>query len=293
MFDSYLPTIVIIGPTASGKTALAVELAVRYSGEVICADSRTVFREMNIGTAKPTEADQRSVPHWGIDLTGPGQRYTAAAYQRYANEKIDDIRRRGKLPILVGGTGLYIDGIVFDYSYPDEPTAEDRRRFESMTNEELHRYCIENNIQLPLNDKNKRHLVRSIVHKDTKQQRSVRLIDNTLMYGIAVDKSTLRQRIEQRTEQMFADGVVEEARKLGDKYGWDSESMTGNIYPLLRQYIEGSVSLDDTKRAFIARDWQLAKRQMTWFRRNPEIAWGKADDILQRVNDVLASEHNI
>lgn len=283
------PLIVIVGPTASGKTALAIDIAKRGNGEVICADSRTVFREMDIGTAKPSPAEQAGVTHWGLDLADPGQRYTAAAWQLYAQGKIADIRSRDRLPIVVGGTGLYIDGLIFDYQYPAEPSAEQRQKLEGMSAEELYKYCVSNNIQLPENDKNKRHLVRSIVHSGLPNKRRQQIVDNTVVVGITTEIEQLKHRIASRTEQMFADGVVEEARRLGNKYGWDSEAMTGNIYPLLRDYIEGRVTLDGAKQAFRQRDWQLAKRQLTWFRRNPYIAWGVPDDCRQYILEHLAS----
>lgn len=287
--DIDLPLITIVGPTASGKTALAIELANRYNGEVICADSRTVFREMDIGTAKPTLAEQARVPHWGIDLVAPGERYTAAQFQEYANKKTAEIRARGKLPILVGGTGLYIDGVIYQYEYPAEASPGQREKFESMTRDELYKYCIDNNIELPINDKNKRHLVRSIIHDGQENKRRLSLPSGIFIYGIALKRDVIRNRIAERTEHMFKDGVVDEARNLGKKYGWNSESMSGNIYPLVREYLEGTRTLEDAKEAFRARDWQLAKRQMTWFRRNSEIAWGTPEDIRNRINDVLAS----
>lgn len=283
-----LPLIVIVGPTASGKTALAIDIAKKHDGEIICADSRTVFREMNIGTAKPTTSEQGGVPHWGLDLADPGQRYTAAAWQAYARQRIDDIRARGRLPIIAGGTGLYIDGLIFDYQYPAEPDPQQRDTLEQMSAEELYKYCIDNNIQLPENDKNKRHLMRQIVHDGQPNQRRDTVIDNTIVVGIATHTEQLRERIANRTEHMFADGVVDEARMLGEKYGWDSEAMTGNIYPLLREYLEGRASIEDTMQAFRHRDWQLAKRQMTWFRRNPFIMWGRPDDCRDYIDQYLA-----
>ncbi len=287
--DVERPVIVIVGPTASGKTALAIRIAQTHDGEIICADSRTVFQDMNIGTAKPDATEQAGVPHWGLDLCLPGERFTAAAFQQYANERIDDIRSRGKLPIVVGGTGLYVDGLVYEYQYPAEPSDTDRNKFESMSQDELYKYCIDNNIELPLNDKNKRHLVRSVVHQHVTEQRREHIRSDVLMYGIAVDKATSISRIATRTEHMFDDGVVDEAKALGKKYGWDSEAMSGNIYPLLHEYVQGERSLAQAKEAFRHRDWQLAKRQMTWFRRNPEIAWGTVADIEHRIEQMLAS----
>ncbi len=283
------PLIVIIGPTASGKTAMGVELAKKHGGEIIAADSRTVFREMNIGTAKPSEGERSSIVHWGFDLVGPGQRFTAAAWKKYAHDKITDIRARGKLPVIVGGTGLYIDGLIFDYQYPEEPSREQRQLLEQMSLSELVEYCTNNNIELPENDKNKRHLMRAIVHKDIENKRRDSIIENTTVVGIATNPEQLRDRIALRTEHMFADGVVDEARLLGEKYGWNNEAMSGNIYPLIKSYLDGSVNLEQAKEAFMHRDWQLAKRQMTWFRRNPYISWGTPSDISKRVDLLLAS----
>ena len=111
------PLVVVVGPTASGKSALAIELAEQFNGEIICADSRTVYKYMDIGTTKPSLEDRARVPHFGLDLVEPGERFTAADFQEYANEKITEIRQRGHIPFLVGGTGLYVDGVVFDYEF--------------------------------------------------------------------------------------------------------------------------------------------------------------------------------
>lgn len=273
------PLIVVVGPTASGKTSLSVELAKRYDGEIICADSRTVFREMNIGTAKPTHDEQQGVPHWGLDLTLPGERYTAAQFQAYANRAISDIRSRNKVPIIAGGTGLYVDGVIFDYDYPTEAPSEVRSELETMTAEQLHRYCLEHKLELPVNDKNKRHLIRTVLQGDAPSYRRQMVSSNTFVFGIATDRDELRTRIRARAEQMFKYEVVDEAKRLGDKYGWDSEAMTGNIYPLMRRLLSGEATESEAIEAFITRDWQLAKRQMTWFRRNPYIIWGTAGDI--------------
>src|ERR1700758_1680789 len=159
------PLVVIVGPTASGKTKLAVELAEKFGGEIICADSRTVYRGMNIGTAKPTEEERRRVPHWGLDLVDPDQRFTAADFKSYAEQKISEIRARGRMPFLVGGTGLYIDGVIFDYRFGTAPDEKLRAQLEKMSLEELHEYCAKNNIMLPENDKNKRYVIRAIEQK--------------------------------------------------------------------------------------------------------------------------------
>ncbi len=282
-----LPLVVIVGPTASGKTAAAIDLAKLHNGEVIAADSRTVFRGMDIGTAKPSLGERGGITHWGFDLTEPGQRFSAAQFQDYARQKIDEIRSRDRVPIMVGGTGLYVDGVIFDYQFPEPPSPELRQQLEAMTTQQLYKYCMDNNIELPSNDKNKRHLVRKIAHSGQVEQRRDSIIDNTIVVGIATSISDLEQRFVARAEQMFDDGVVEEAISLGNKYGWDSEAMTGNIYPLISEYLNNQASLEDTKAAFVVRDRQLAKRQMTWFRRNPWIVWSENTQAVEFITQTL------
>ncbi|OYW84146.1 tRNA dimethylallyltransferase, partial [Candidatus Saccharibacteria bacterium 32-49-10] len=151
-----LPLIIIVGPTASGKTALAIELAEEFHGEIICADSRTIYKNMNIGTAKPTQAEQDRVSHWAIDIVPPGERFTAADFKEYALEKIDEIRRHGHVPFLVGGTGLYIDAVIFDYKFGADANMSLRQQLNEKSVSELQSYCREHNIPLPENHLNKR-----------------------------------------------------------------------------------------------------------------------------------------
>lgn len=271
------PLIVVVGPTASGKTALSVEIAERFGGEIICSDSRTIYRGMDVGTAKASPEDRVRVPHWGLDLVEPGERFTAADFKKYALEKIADIRSRGKIPMLVGGTGLYVDAVVFDYKF-GKTNLMLRVQLESFTLEELINYCANNNIELPENEKNRRYVIRAIEQGSINRERLSEPISNTVVVGITTDKDKLRSRIERRSEQLFADGVVEEATILGKKYGWESEAMTGNVYPLVRKYLAGELDEDGLMRAFVASDWRLAKRQLTWLRRNPHIRWFSLDE---------------
>jgi tRNA dimethylallyltransferase len=284
------PLVVIVGPTASGKTALAVSLAEKFGGEIICADSRTVYKGMDIGTAKPTNAEREKVPHWGLDLIEPNESFTVADFKQYTNEKISEIRARGHVPFLVGGTGLYVDAVVFDYQFGPPADPELRKHLENMTLEELYIHCKNNNIELPENHKNKRYVIRAIEQKSINIKRRTEPVDNTIIVGIATDRDILRTRIEHRSEQLFTDGVVDEAKLLGDKYGWDHESMTGNIYPLCRAYLQGEMSLSEVKEKFITLDWRLAKRQVTWLKRNQHIEWLSRSEAEQRLVSVLASE---
>lgn len=285
------PLIVIIGPTASGKTELAVKLAERFRGEIICADSRTVYAEMDIGTAKPTAEEQVRVPHWGLDLVKPDQRFTAADFKAYANKKITEIRARNHVPFLVGGTGLYVDGVLFDYQFGDVADQERRQYLENLDIKELHDYCLENNIDLPVNYKNKRHVIRAIEQNGTNIKRRKDILQNCYVVGISTDKDILRTRIERRIEQLFENGVVNEAKILGEKYGWSHESMKGNIYPLCREMLEGTLSLNQIITKSMTIDWRLAKRQLTWFKRNSSIKWLSLKDADQYIARLLASEH--
>lgn len=285
------PLIVIVGPTASGKTAVAIDIATQIRGEVICADSRTVYKGMDIGTAKPTIVERANIPHWGLDLVDPDQRFTVADFKEYAIRKIDEIRRRGHVPIIVGGTGLYVDSVIFDFEFGPEPNMGMRQKFEAMTIENLHKYCIQNNITLPENDKNKRYVIRAIEQKNISKKRRNSPIDKSLIVGIATEKDILRSRIAQRAEKIVAEGVVNEAKILGDTYGWGHESMTGNIYPLCHEYLKGDLTLGELKQKFITLDWRLAKRQITWLKRNQFIHWMPVGDIKDYiVSSLLDSE---
>lgn len=271
--DQKLPLVVIAGPTASGKTALAITLAQQFGGEIICADSRTIYKDMDIGTAKPSVEEQAGVPHWGLNIVAPGEAFSAADFKRYAVAKIAEIRARGRVPFLVGGTGLYIDAVVFDFAFGTQADEAMRRKFEAMTLSDLHNYCTKNNIILPENSQNKRYVIRAIEQKSISTSRNTAPIPHTLIVGIATERHMLRTRIEHRAEQLFANGVVEEAKMLGEKYGWESEAMTGNIYPLVQQYLAGELSKPELEAQNSIRDWRLAKRQLTWFRRNPHLLW--------------------
>lgn len=283
-----LPLIVIVGPTASGKSSVAMDLAKAFNGEIICADSRTIYKYMDIGTAKPSAKDRVEVPHWGLDLVEPGEVFTAADFKEYASKKIAEIRKRGHFPLLVGGSGLYVDGVIFDYTFA-QPSPELRSQLEKLSLEELKEYCANNNIRLPENHQNRRYVIRAIERQNDQTTRLPEPIDNTIIVGIATERDTHRQRIQARSEQLFEQGMVEEAILLGKKYGWNSEAMTGNIYKLVKQYMDGQIALDELKQKNTTADWQLAKRQLTWFKRNPFIHWLPLNDVYKYIENRLAA----
>lgn len=271
--------VVIVGPTASGKTSTAIEIAKAVGGEIISADSRAIYKYMDIGTAKPTKAEQKGIVHWGLDLIEPSEKYSVADFKKYAETKIDEIRSRGNVPILVGGTGLYVDSILFDFKFGLKVDEKKRERLEAMTLDELYEYCSKNNITLPENFKNKRYVIRAAEQGIQSAVRQTTPIKNCIVVGISTDKVVLRARINDRSEQLFERGVVEEANFLGKKYGWDSEAMKGNIYPIAKKYLDKLITLDDMKKTFTVLDWRLAKRQLTWLRRNEFIEWMPLNEV--------------
>ncbi|MEO5691182.1 MAG: tRNA (adenosine(37)-N6)-dimethylallyltransferase MiaA [Candidatus Saccharimonadales bacterium] len=264
--------IVITGPTASGKTALAIELAEQFNGEIICADSRTVYRGMDIGTAKPTPEEQAQVPHHLLDVVNPDERYTVSMFQEQARATIEDIRSRGKIPFLVGGSGLYIDSVILNYKLGKDRTKK-RAGYELMDKEQLRLLLKERQISVPQNEHNKRHLIRALEQGIINTTRSAVPQNGTIVVAIATEKAERDRRIAARADEIFAGPILQEAETLALRYGWEHESMTGNIYPLARQVLEGTMSIAEAKQRFIIKDRQLAKRQITWLKRHDFVLW--------------------
>lgn len=221
--------IVILGPTASGKTGVAVEIAKKIGGEIISADSRAIYKGMDIGTAKPTLEEQQSIPHWGIDLVNPDERFTVADWKAYAEQKIAEIRGRGRIPIVVGGTGLYVDALVYNYGF----TAENKR-----TQNDRRSVCT-----------------------------------NYLLIGVKWETQELRERIRKRVDKMFNRELFEETKKLVGLYNWNIQAMKSDIYQFAWAYLQGEYDLERAKELCTFDDWHLAKRQLTWFKRNKNIVW--------------------
>lgn len=265
--------IVITGPTASGKTGLAIELAERYKGEIICADSRTVYRGMDIGTAKPTPKEQARVKHHLLDVVDPDERFTAADFQKLAREAITDIRSRGKVPFVVGGTGLYIDGLILHYEFGQKSDDVTREKLEARSVDELTAMIKEQHIPMPENTQNKRHLVRALEQSTINTNRLRVPESGTIVVAIATEKAQLIERISVRAKQIFDGPIVEETKTLVAKYGWNHESMSGNVYPLVHGLLEGELTLEQAIEQSITKDRQLAKRQITWIKRHDYVKW--------------------
>lgn len=285
------PLVVVTGPTASGKSALAMAMAKKYNGEIICADSRTVYKGMDIGTAKPTLQDQKEVPHHLLDIVTPGAPFTAAEFKRRANKAIADIAKRGKLPIMVGGTGLYVDAVIFDYQFGAPADPKRREELQQMSIEQLQQECMDNNIPLPLNSQNKRHLVRALELGGLYQVKK-KLRPDTIVVAITTDREVLRTRVTLRAAQMVKEGVLEEIKALASKYGWEGEAMTGSIYRIMRPVVEGNMTLQEGLNMFVTSDMQLAKRQVTWLKRNSFVIWGSPEQ-LEVVIEHFVQQNNL
>lgn len=294
----------IVGPTASGKTSLGIAIAKAFNGEVISVDSRQVFREMNIGTAKPegkwTEReiekgggiDQlfgarkmllvEDVVHWGIDLVNPDEEYSVAQFKEYAEKKIADIAARGKVPILVGGTGLWFRAIIDNLDLASTPSdATLRAELEARALGDLfHEYKqLDPEGAQMIDRKNKRRVVRALeVTKLTgtpfSQLRTTSESNyDALQIGLKIERDVLYERINLRVDEMVVKGLVDEVRKLKETYGCTIDAMTGIGYRQICAFLSGDESLEsaieETKKA----SRHYAKRQLTWFHRDDRIDW--------------------
>lgn len=252
---------------------MALELAQKFDGEIICADSWTVRRGVDIGTAKPSAEERALVPHHLLDVVGPDEDFTAAVFKDLANVAIHDISSRGKLPIMVGGTGLYIDGVLYDYNFLPRGDRQAREELNAMSIERLLARIDELGLDPGDVDKrNKRRLIRLIETNGAKAEKKG-YRDNTLILGLKVDREVLEDRVARRVDAMIAKGLEAEAKSLVEQYGWDCEGLKGIGYAQWRGYFEGSESIEIVRQKIIKATMDLAKRQRTWFKRNKSIQW--------------------
>ncbi len=267
------PLVVIVGQTASGKSALATELARRFDIEIIAADARTVYRGMNIGTAKPSTSEQRAIPHHLLDVVSPGDVFTVADFKRFAQNAIGDITSRGKLPVMVGGSGLYIYAVLYDFVFRGPVDYVERARLEMLSVAQLQHMVRERNLEMPTNSKNPRHLISAIQTGHIVKGHST-LRPNTLVMGIDVPADVLEHSIEARVLTMMRLGLEEEVRGLVNAYGWEPEALSQTIgYEEFRPYFKGDCSIEEVVQSIQLHTRRLAKRQKTWFKRNADIHW--------------------
>lgn len=270
-----VPSLVtIVGPTAGGKSALALELAKILNGEIICGDSQTIRRDMNIGTAKPSVEEQREIRHHLLDIIEPYDRYTAADFKVAADVAIEDIRSRGKLPILVGGTGLYIDSVLYDFQFMEAADPVRREELTNKTVSELRDMHHSSAIPLPFNSQNKRHLVRSLESGGLRALDKV-IRSDAMVIGIEPPRDVLLERIEKRVDEMLRTGFIEEVRHIISKYGYPPLAWDAIGYKVVVQWLDSgnTTNTESIRQALMVATRQYAKRQKAWFKRNSHIHW--------------------
>lgn len=279
-----LPVVAVCGPTASGKTSLAVELAKRFDGEVVSADSMQIYKGMDVGTAKPTLDEMQGIPHHMLDIVEPDCNFSVSDYCYMAHDIINDIIKRGKMPILAGGTGLYIDSLLNDIDFnAGISDAGVRDRFAGLEPHELYRMLQEQDSEAAesIHMNNVKRVIRALEHiavtgeKFSDYKKRAASIDsryNPLMLFINWDREELYKRINCRVDLMFEEGIEKEARELYNKrYDRNLTSMCAIGYKELFDYFDGLCSLEDAYKKIKQNSRRYAKRQLTWFRKNEQL----------------------
>lgn len=277
--------IFILGPTASGKTSVAIELAKRIGGEVISADSRAFYTGMDIATAKPSIKERQGIKHWGIDLINPGKKYSIAEFKVYCEEKIADIKSRRLIPIVVGGSGLYTDSVIFNYDLKSRKPKEDDAdaKLQKLSVFELQELIKKKGIGSPENYKNKRYLIRWLENNGEMGEDRDEINPDYLVFGVYTKRDELKERIKLRIDKLFNQELIDEYISLNNAYPGALESITTNYYPIIKRYLNKEIDLNEAKELAYYADWHLAKRQLTWLKRNKYIKWYKKDEIVDQI----------
>jgi tRNA dimethylallyltransferase len=265
--------IFIVGPTASGKSGLAMTLAEKFNGEIICADSQTLRKYLDIGTAKPTVQDQEEIRHHLLDVIEPYERFSVASFKKLAEEAIVDIQKRGKIPVIVGGTGLYIDALYFDFEVSeDSSNSRYKKELELKSVKELQEITRDSGFPMPENENNPRHLI-GVILRGGKVREDNKPVPNALIYGLMPEDEVLKNRISKRVDKMFDNGLVEEVRRLIADYGVPPAKLDAIGYPIVARMLNGEIDETMAKQLFVHAHWQYARRQKSWFKRNKHIQW--------------------
>ena len=281
--------IVICGPTASGKTALSIELAKKINGEIVSADSMQIYKDMDIGTAKPTVEEMQGIEHYLIDFVPPDDRYSVADYKIDAKKAIKKILEKGKTPIIVGGTGLYVDSLIYEIEYPNIEFDENYRKeleeqVEKQGLDKLYEQAKKIDSQaiekISKNDKKRILRVLEIYHATgkTKTEQEVESRKKEVEYDYKVfalnwDREKLYERINKRVDIMIEQGLIEEVKQISKKYNKFPTAMQGLGYKEVVEYIEGNCTKEEMIEKIKMETRRYAKRQLTWFRKNKNIIW--------------------
>ena len=296
--------IVICGPTASGKTALGIELAKVINGEIVSCDSMQIYKNMRIGTAKPVPEEMQGIKHYLIDFVSPDTRYSVAEFKKDAEEAIEKILLKGKTPILVGGTGLYIDSLIYGIEYSDIEIDENYRKelekiiekdgLETLYNEakKIDSKAME---KISVNDKKRIMRVLEIYRATgkTKTEQEIESRKNEIKYdykvfAINMERSLLYERINKRVDIMIENGLIEEVKELLKKYKEFPTAMQGLGYKEVVEYLEEKCSKEEMCNNIKMQTRRYAKRQLTWFRKNKQTIWlDGTNDMQNNINIIL------
>ena len=297
--------IVIVGPTASGKTALSIELAKQIKGEIVSCDSMQIYKDMNIGSAKPSLEEMQGIKHYMIDIVEPDKRFSVAEYKKQAEQAIEEILSKGKMPIVIGGTGLYADSLIYGIEYPEiEFDKNYRNELENIANskegllnlyekaKEIDSKAIE---KISPNDKKRILRILEIYHSTgkTKTELEAESRKNEVKYDyrvfvINMDRQILYNRINKRVEIMIENGLIEEVKNLLDKYKEFPTAMQGLGYKEVVEYLNGYLTKDEMIEKIKQETRRYAKRQLTWFRKNKNTIWiDGLNDLQSNINIIL------
>ena len=300
--------IVICGPTASGKTKLSIELAKKINGEIISADSMQIYKDMNIGTAKPTESEMQGIKHYLLDFVSPDTRYSVADFKKNSKEAIRNILSEGKIPIVVGGTGLYIDSLIYEIEYNDIKIDEQYRKYleeiiELEGLESLYKKALEIDPEamkiISPNDKKRIMRVLEIYNETgktkTEQEKLSRQKDveyDYKVFAINMDREILYGRINKRVDIMIEAGLVQEVESLTNKYEEFPTAMQGLGYKEVVKFLEKEYTKDEMMEKIKQETRRYAKRQLTWFRKNKQTIWIDGQTSMDENIEIIMKECN-
>lgn len=278
-----IDVIAIVGPTASGKTALSIELAKRLGGEIINGDSMQVYRGMSIGTAKIEPEEMQGIPHHLLDIKEPEEPFSVAEYQQLVREKISEIQSRGKLPIIVGGSGLYVQAVLFDYRFTEEGADSELRcelhaELERFGPGHMHRKLLELDPESEIHPNNTRRVVRAIeiaMSGQPKTERNLALspMYNEVIIGLDISRDVLYERINARVDAMLSRGLLEEVQELRERGIRQAQSIQAIGYKEIYAHLDGKLSLEDAVTQLKQNSRRYAKRQFTYFKNKLPIFW--------------------
>lgn len=301
--------IAIAGPTASGKTSLSIELAKKINGEIVSCDSMQIYEDMTIGTAKPTPEEMQGIKHYLIDCVSPEVRYSVSEYKKQATEAIEEILAKGKTPIVVGGTGLYLDSLIYGIEFQEIEFDEEYRMGLDKIAEtpeglatlyEKAKEIDPEAIEI-ISPNDKKRIIRILeIYKATgknKTQQNEESLKNGVSYDYTVfalnwDRQTLYDRINLRVDIMMEQGLVEEVEALKEKYNKFPTAMQGLGYKEVVEYLEGKLSKEEMVEKIKLQTRRYAKRQLTWFRKNKETIWLNGEDGLDTNIGIILSRCN-